>query len=270
MLGQSPPTRNPVAVARSYVHMKNKTKVSLLSVTTLAAFVTLASAQSAASTANRVNVPVVPHAPPPAASAGMAASAAGMARAPVVPANSAAASGRAPVAPPSSTAAGMRAHNAASPSTGVNVNATNHASAEGRANGLAVAAVASDRTSTTHNMADTVKAIHEASFAARGEVTAEVQSRLDASDKLVAKLHDQADASGDKSRAAFAKALVEVRKQEKEVRASLRAATKAADETTWGKVQSELAANYGTYAKAVADAEVSAQVPVSVTVAPKS
>jgi hypothetical protein len=53
-----------------------------------------------------------------------------------------------------------------------------------------------------------------------------------------------------------------VRKSEKQVRADLRAATKAAGESTWGSVQSELAKSYGDYAKAVAEAEVAAQSSV--------
>jgi hypothetical protein len=228
--------------------MNNKTCIVLVS--TMTVFAALASAQPG----GRVSVPNLP---PPAASAGMSAAASGAARAPVVPASSAA-------------AASMHANGAVAPSTGVNVNATNHASAQGQANGLAVASVASNRASTTVNMADTVKSIHAATFAERDEVTTEVKTRLEASEKLVGELHTKAEASGEKSRAAFAKALVEVRKEQKKLRASLRAATKAADETSWGKVQSDLAANYGDYAKAVADAEVAANDQDDVTVTPKS
>jgi hypothetical protein len=151
-------------------------------------------------------------------------------------------------------------------SGGLNANATTHASAEGQANGLAVAAVASDRTRDTVRMDETVDAIHAAKFTDRDQVTTDIKARLDESDKLVADLRLRAAAAGDKSQAAFAKALVEVREQEKQVRISLKAATKAKDEATWGSVQSDLAKSYGAYAHALAEAEVAAQV----TPAPKS
>lgn len=211
---------------------------------------------------------------------GQAVNAAGAARAVVPPPapvfrpmmNVSAAAARTPVLPP--VAAAAQSHGQAGigapASPGLNPNATAHASVEGQANGLAVAAVASDRTGTTLRMDDTVKAIHEATFATRDGVTADVQARLDASAKLVAELRLRAEAAGDKSRAAFAKALVEVRKQEKELRASLRAATKAEGESTWGEVQSELAKSYGAYAEAVAHAEVAAQTPAEPAETPKS
>ncbi|WP_091059322.1 hypothetical protein [Opitutus sp. GAS368] len=151
-------------------------------------------------------------------------------------------------------------------SDGLNANATTHASAEGQANGLAVAAVASDRTRDTVRMDETVEAIHAAKFTDRDQVTTDIKARLDESDKLVADLRLRAAAAGDKSQAAFAKALVEVREQEKQVRISLKAATKAKDAATWGSVQSDLAKSYGAYAHALAEAAVAAQV----TPAPKS
>jgi ElaB/YqjD/DUF883 family membrane-anchored ribosome-binding protein len=141
----------------------------------------------------------------------------------------------------------------------LNANASEHASAQGQANGLSVATVASDRTRATLRMDETVHSIRETSFAARDRVTAEVQTRLDDSEKVMVDLRAKAEATGDRSRAAFAAALKEVRKQERQVRADLKAATKAAGETTWGSVQSELAKSYGAYAQAVANAELAAQ-----------
>jgi hypothetical protein len=72
------------------------------------------------------------------------------------------------------------------------------------------------------------------------------------------------------ARNAFAKALVEVRKQEKELRASLRAAVKASGAAAWGETQSALAHGYGAYAEAVAHAEAAAQSSADVSATPKS
>lgn len=240
--------------------MKNKITAHALIIAGLTALASVASAQPAhAAAAARAAVP--PVLPPPAvsagATAGSAASAAAAARAPVLP----------PTASTAAVAASVNAGAKASP--GLNSQAGLHASAQGQANGLAVAAVASDNTRAMLRMDETVKTIHAAAFAEREKMTAEVQARLDASAGLVAEMRTRAEATGEKSRAAFAKALVEVRKTEKQVRADLKAATKAAGEATWGSVQSELAKSYGDYAKAVAEAEVAAQTGTEVTSPPK-
>jgi hypothetical protein len=242
------------------VAMKNKITVHALIIASLTALASVASAQPAnAAAAARAAVP--PVLPPPTVSAGAAASTAA----------SAAAAARAPVLPPtaSTTAAAASVNAGAKASPGLNSQASMHASAQGQANGLAVATVATDNTRATLRMDETVKTIHTAAFAEREKMTAEVQARLDASATLVAEMRARAEAGGEKSRAAFAKALVEMRKAEKQVRADLKAATKAAGESTWGSVQSELAKSYGDYAKTVAEAEVAAQGTTEVTTPPK-
>lgn len=248
--------------------MNTKIMTQVLIVTGAVALASVASAQHAGAGAAVRAVPAVPAIPaapatpavpavpavPPTptvsagATAGSNAAAAGAVRAPVIPPGSASAQGH-----------GRVGAGASASSSGLNVNASDHASAQGQANGLSVATVASDRTRASLRMDETVHAIRGASFATRDQVTAEVQARLDDSEKVVTELRVKADAAGDKSRAAFARALANVRKQERQVRADLRAATKAAGESTWGSVQSELAKSYGAYAKAVAEAEVAAQ-----------
>lgn len=236
--------------------MKNQITAHALILTGLTVLASVATAQPAnAAAAARAAVPVIP--PAPAISASAASSAAAAARAPVLP----------PTASTTAATAGVNAGTRVSP--GLNTQATTHASAQGQANGLAVAAVASDNTRATLRMDETVKTIHAAAFAEREKLTAEVQARLDASAELVTELRTRAEAGGERSRAAFAKALVEVRRSEKQVRADLKAATKAAGESTWGSVQSELAKSYGAYAHAVAEAEVAAQGTAGVTPPPK-
>ncbi|HEY8994363.1 MAG TPA: hypothetical protein VIM71_06870 [Lacunisphaera sp.] len=172
---------------------------------------------------------------------------------------------RTPIAPPATASSAAAANSAVggSVTTGLNANANTHASAAGQAHGLSVASEASRQASVTVNTADTVALIKQSAFAARDNVTAEVQARADASAKIVADLEVKAEQGGEKSRAALAKSLVEVRAREKALRASLREAAKTTKESTWGEVQSELAKNYGDYAKAVAEAEVAADATAS-------
>jgi hypothetical protein len=144
---------------------------------------------------------------------------------------------------------------------GLNANATTHASAEGQANGPAVAEVASnkDQDPATVSMAETVKSIREADFSQRESVTADVQARLDASTRLVGELQAKAETTGERVRRAFGTALTDVRKQEKQLRASLKAGAKATNGSAWGEAQSALARDYEAYAHAVAQAEAAAQ-----------
>ncbi|SDS01780.1 hypothetical protein [Opitutus sp. GAS368] len=193
--------------------------------------------------------PVIPPPPPPPPSVNASAAAQSAA------ATSAAV--RAPVSSAATNAAGSTAVNG-SASTGLNANATTHAAAQGQVNGLAVATEASKQASVTVNTADTVAQIQTAAFARRDEVTTEVQARLDASASAMADLEVKTAQAGEKSRAAFAKILVDVRAREKALRTSLRAAAKATKEESWGAIQSELAKNYGAYAEIVARAEASA------------
>lgn len=143
-------------------------------------------------------------------------------------------------------------------STGLDANASAHASAEGRTHGLAIAAAASGGLTTSLSTDETQAAIHRASFADRARLSTDIEARLQASEKLVAELEADAKAWEGKSRSSLAKSVAEVRKQQKEVRASLKAAAKAS-EKNWGKVQSELAKSYDDLAHVVANAEVTAK-----------
>ena len=207
---------------------------------------------AAGATAVRVPAaPAMPPPPPPPPPPSVNASAA---------AQSAAATAATVRAPASSAATNAAAGTAVtgSASTGLNANATTHAATQGQVNGLAVAADASKQASVTVNTADTVAQIQATAFAQRDTVTADVQAKLDASASAMAGLEAKAAQAGEKSRAAFAKILVDVRAREKALRANLREAAKATKAEAWGTIQSELAKNYGAYAEVVARAEASA------------
>lgn len=216
---------------------------------------TVANAAANATTRSPVTLPAAINAAPRAAGAANTTARAATA---ATPAASLAPALRTAAA--STTSAATSRGNARADGTrGVKVEATTHASATGQTRGRAVAQLASGQTAVTTNLAETVRAIHEASFETRSTLTADLETRLDATTRQLVELRAKADQGGEHSRAEFAKALVEVRRQEKEVRASLRAAMQVSDEKTWGEVQSALAKEYGAFAKAVADAEVAAQ-----------
>ena len=162
------------------------------------------------------------------------------------------------------SAASAHAAAGSSPVTGANVNATTHASATGQARGLSTATTVGQNASVTLNAASTVSEIHGAAFATRKELAANIEARLDASQKNVGTLRAKADAGGDRSRREFGRALNEIREREKALRTSLKTTTKS----TWGEVQSTLAKDYNAYAAAVASAEAAAQGSAS-TEAPK-
>jgi hypothetical protein len=206
---------------------------------------------------------------PSAAAAGMGSAAAGFGRDPFAAGNAAsdAALSRQPFERTESAGdeSPLRRRNSpASASTGLNANASAHASAEGRTHGLAIAAAASGGLTTSLAADETQAAIHRTGFAERAKLTTDIEARLQASEKLVAELEADAKGAEGKSRSALAKSVVEIRKQQKEVRASLKAAAKAA-EKNWGKVQSELAKSYGDLAQVVANAEVTAKASTTAT-----
>jgi hypothetical protein len=188
---------------------------------------------------------------PSAAAGGMSSAAAGIDRAPLP------AAGEGPAA-----AELNRARMADIPSAGLNANATAHASAQGHLNGLTIAAAASGGLSASLAPDDSVQAIRNAKFAERAQVAADLETRLAASEKLVAELDVDARSADNKSRAELAKSLTAVRKQQKEVRASLKATAQASDEN-WGKIQSQLAKDYGDLAQVVAEVEVAAKAAVT-------
>lgn len=260
--------------------MQHPTQKILIIVSSLATVATVALAQprnAAAGAAGAARVPAVRSVLPPtvaapattrstlaATSAVNAAPRASSAATAATPAANLAPALSAPAAVTASTAVTAGAANRggnppAEATRGVNAEATTHASATGQTRGLAVAQLASGQTAVTTNLPETVRAIHEASFETRGQLTADLETRLDATTRQLVELRAKADQGGEKSRAEFAHALVEVRQQEKELRASLRAAMKVSDEKAWGEAQSALAKEYGAFAKAVAHAEVVAQ-----------
>lgn len=245
--------------------MNRKYTARILIVTTLATLATLASAQvlgGAASAAGRVSAPVVrPPSPPPPPPVSASSSAAAASSAAL----------RAPSVPAKTSAAGSGAANGdASPTKGVNANATSNASAKGQARGLTVAEAASQQNSLAFSSAETVHAIRSATYATRDSVTADVQTHLEASTNEVAALRVKAEASGEKTRNDFAKAMIALHDREKEVRASLKASVKAGSEKTWGEAQSALAHDYAAYAQAMAEAHAAAQGSADVSDKPKS
>lgn len=140
----------------------------------------------------------------------------------------------------------------------VDVGAGGRTSVDSRVNGAGVGSMVTGESSISLRTDDTVRAIQSTAFATRDQVTTDVQARIDATSGLLDELRSRADAAGDQSKTAFARAVSEVRQREREVRASLRAAARATADS-WGEVQSELAQNYSAYARAVAEAEVAAR-----------
>lgn len=235
--------------------MKNTIR-NLVLVSSLTALAASAPAQvlhAAGGAAGAVAAPVIPppSPPPPAniAAHGAASSAVG-AQMPVLPPVDAHASGAAR----SHATAGVPDAPAGTP----NLSARTHASAEGEANGVAFGNRTAGGATVGLNTPATTDEIRGAAFTGRDQVRTDVEARLNASSKAVKGLQARAEAAGEKSRKAFAKALVEVRQREKDLRASLKASAKADGESSWGKVQSDLARDYGAYAQAVARAEVAA------------
>lgn len=182
------------------------------------------------------HVPAMPPPPPPSVSASAAAQGA------------AAAAGAAGAA---SHAGQVAVHPG---TTGVNANAATHASASGQAHGLAVATVVSGGAAADLDVSSVVKTIHDASFATRDTVAGEVQTRIDAGERHLADLEARADMAGSKAKSDFASARREARAKQKAVRADLKAAAKASGDN-WGRIQSDLAKDYGAYADAVVQAE---------------
>ncbi len=247
--------------------MKSKITTAILIVSTLTALASVAAAQtvlpSPAPTAPVMPpspvVPPQPVRPPPTISAGAAAGAssgaAGTVNSPVMRPDAGAAvdsQGRAGVG---ATVAPGR----------VDANAAGRSSTDTRANGLPGQTMVTGESSASLRTDETVRAIQSTSYATRDQVTANVQSRIDATNNLVAELRLRAEVSGDRSKAAFAKALAAVRQREQAVRASLRATARVTGESTWGAAQSQLAQDYGAYAKAVAEAEVAARATTDVS-----
>jgi hypothetical protein len=130
---------------------------------------------------------------------------------------------------------------------------------DNRINGLGAGSVVTGDATASLRTDDTVRAIQSTRFATRDQVAANVAERLSATDNLLTELRGRADAAGDNSKAAFGRALTEVRRREQNLRTSLKAATKATSESSWGAAQSQLAQDYSAYAKAVAEAEVAAR-----------
>lgn len=142
--------------------------------------------------------------------------------------------------------------------SGVDASASTHAATVGEVKGVAFGQDSTQHAGVSVNRDGAVARLHQATFTERASVIADAQSRVDASSAALTRLEARASQAGDRSRAEFAKLLVEARAREKEVRSSLREATLAAKEETWGKVQSELARDYGAYAEIVARAEATA------------
>lgn len=253
-----------------------QTKLVVLFGSILAVFLTAAPARAAAAAAaggagasagiGRPNLPS-------AAAGGMSSAGAGIGRDPFASANTAAdaAFPRGSVdraRPDPDDVEAPRSRKSANAPAGLNANATAHASEEGKTHGLAIAAAASGGLSMSLAPDDTMKEIRGARFTDRTKLSADIEAHLAASEKLVAELETDSKSADSRSRAALAKSLVAVRKQQQEVRAGLKASAKASDEN-WGKIQSQLAKSYGDLAHVVSDAEVAAKASATATAAAK-
>jgi hypothetical protein len=141
----------------------------------------------------------------------------------------------------------------------VDASTNNQVTLDNRINGLGAGTVVTGESSASLRTDETVRSIQSTRFATRDQVVTEVEARLSATSGLLLELRNRADVAGDTAKAAFARSLAEVRQREENLRASLRAATKATSESSWGAAQSQLAQDYGAYARAVAEAEVAAR-----------
>lgn len=202
-------------------------------------------------------MPIQPVAQPPSVSAGTAAGAssgvAGSVNSPINrpdPGASTSATTRA--------SADTRVDGSVSPQR-VDAGASGQVTLDNRVNGLGAAKVVTGESSASLRADETVRAIQSTRFATRDQVTASVEERLGATSNLISELRTRANAASDNSKATFARALAEMRQREENLRASLRAATKATSESSWGAAQSQLAQDYSAYARAVTEAEVAAR-----------
>ncbi len=157
-----------------------------------------------------------------------------------------------------SASSDIRAGTAVTPKR-VDATTTNQVTLDNRVNGLGAGTVVTGESSASLRADDTVRAIQSTRYTTRDQVTASVEERLAATNTLLTELRGRADAAGDASKAAFARSMTEVRQREENLRRSLSAAGKATTEASWGAAQSQLAQDYSAYAKAVAEAEVTAR-----------
>lgn len=230
----------------------NTTTRCLLVVASAAALAATGSAQlvhSATNAATSVRPVVPPMPPPPTATVNASAAAQNAANA--------AANVRAPVLPPTASATAATATTSA---VGASVSTANrpavvgsaNASAAGQLHGAAGLDVAATHgINATVNTAATTTQIEQATFESRKQLSADIEAKIEASEKALADLKTRADAAGDHARDDLARAMRDVRAKEKELRASLRSSVKSAKESTWGEVQSQLAKDYSAYAQAV-------------------
>lgn len=228
------------------------------SAATLAATASAQLLSGAANSAPAVRVPTPP--PPPSVTATSAAQSAATSAATV----------RAPIAPPVNATAATAAQSGLNASVGsnVNVDAGLQGATHAQLPGAALEHSVAHQASFTLSAADTVDAIRNTAHDARATLTAEIQAKVEASSNALAQLKARADATGDRARSEFGRALRVVRSKEKELRSSLKAAVKATKETTWGEVQSALARDYSAYAEAVAAAEATLQGSVALNEQP--
>lgn len=121
----------------------------------------------------------------------------------------------------------------------------------------------------TVNTAATTTQIQQATFESRKQLSADIEARIEMSEKALANLMTRANAASDRARDDLARAMRNVHAKEKELRASLRIAVKSAKESTWGEVQAKLAQDYSAYADAVVAASAAVDGSASAT-EPKS
>lgn len=128
---------------------------------------------------------------------------------------------------------------------------------ESAARARALAASGPVEASAMLDAGTTIDSVHTADFEARVQAVAAVKAKLGASERAVAALGAMADSLQGDSKAAFRVAIVDMKDRQKRLEASLSSAEKASADD-WTLARAQLAADYGAYAEAVAQAEFAA------------
>ena len=128
---------------------------------------------------------------------------------------------------------------------------------EAVARARALAAAAPVEASTMLDAGTTIDSVHSADFESRVQAAAAVRAKLGASARAVAALESMSDSLQGDSKAAFRVAIADMRDRAKRLEASVSDAEKAPVED-WSTARAQLAADYGSYAEAVARAEFAA------------
>jgi hypothetical protein len=141
-----------------------------------------------------------------------------------------------------------------------------YAAAAARARVIAVSGAAGANASTKLSAGATIDSLHAVRFEAREQAAESVKARLAASGEAVATLRERGASLGGQSKADFRVAAADMKAGDKRLKASIQAAEKS-DAKGWTVARARLAADYGSYAEAVARAELAASASAQAKVA---